>query len=404
MPFMLMAKLPRQTLCVPAVLVRGGTSRGLVFKREDLPDDEDLRDMIFLAALGSPDLRQLDGMGAGDSHCSKIAIVSPSQRDDADMDFLFGEVVITEPRVDYTGNSGNIISALGPFALDEGWVEPRAPETLIRIHNLNTGKLIEVRVPIEHGQVSQDGDFSIDGVPGFGPRIDLRFPQPGGAITGHLLTDDGPLSELEVPNLGTVTATLLDAANPVVFIEGASVGVAPDTPIPALNTDARLLDKLQAIRSAASVRFGLVERPEDAWSYSPMIPFLLMLFPPSSYASFSDATRILTCREMDLTARVLSLNLVHKSINVTVSVATTAAALVPGTLVNQFSTGADGGSLRIGHPSGVVHTSGSARKTAQGVEVEWVQLGRTARRVMQGEILVQPAKLRWLASLRRTGA
>lgn len=396
-----MTDLPRHSLRIPAVLMRGGTSRGLVFKREDLPEDEALRDLVFLAALGSPDVRQLDGVGAGDSHCSKVAIVNPSSRDDADVDFLFGEVAIGEPRVDYAGNSGNIIAALGPFALDEGWVAARAPETLVRIHNLNTGKPIELLVPVEDGRAAEDGDFSIDGVPGFGPRIDMRFPAPGGAVTGRLLTGDGPVSTLEVPGLGPVQASLVDAANPVVFVDGAALGVDPASPPPALNADTALLEKLQAIRSAASVRFGLVPSPGDAWAFSPMIPFLVLLFPPGRYPSFSDRSRTLAPGDMDLCARVLSLNLVHKSINVTVSVATTAAALVPGTLVHRVSHGAaEGGTLRIGHPSGVVHTSGAARANGDEVEVEWVRLGRTARRIMQGEVVVQPAKLRWLAGLR----
>ncbi len=394
-------ELPRHTLRIPAVLVRGGTSRGLVFKREDLPADETLRDLVFLAALGSPDVRQLDGVGAGDSHCSKVAIVSRSDSPRADVDFLFGEVAIREARVDYAGNSGNIISALGPFALDEGWVQARAPETLVRIHNLNTGKPIELLVPVRDGRADDDGDFAIDGVPGFGPRIDMRFPDPGGAVTGRLLTADGPVSTLQVPGVGEVHASLVDAANPVVFVDGARMGVSPGAQPPALNADTALLERLQAVRAAASVRFGLVGRPQDAWGYSPMIPFLVMLFPPSAYASFSDADRTLAPADMDLCARVLSLNLVHKSINVTVSVATTAAALVPGTLVHEISSGAAAaGSLRIGHPSGVVHTAGAARRTGSRWDVEWVRLGRTARRIMQGEVLVQPAKLRWLARLR----
>lgn len=359
--------------------------------------------MIFLAALGSPDVRQLDGVGAGDSHCSKVAIVNPSARDDADVDFTFGEVAIGEARVDYAGNSGNIIAALGPFALDEGWVTPIAPETLVRIHNLNTGKPIELLVPVQDGRAAEDGDFSIDGVPGFGPRIDMRFPEPGGAVTGSLLTADGPISELPVPGLGAVRATLIDAANPVVFVDGQALGVDPATTPPALNANSALLERLQAIRAAAAVRFGLVERPGQAWDFSPMIPFLVLLFPPSGYQSFTDAARSITADEMDLCARVLSLNLVHKSINVTVSVATTAAALVPDTLVHQVSGGAaTSGALRIGHPCGTVQTGGRARRTSNGWDVEWVRLGRTARRIMQGDVLVQPSKLRWLAQLRRS--
>lgn len=396
-----MSDLPRHTLRIPAVLMRGGTSRALVFKRDELPEDPELRDMIFLAALGSPDRRQLDGVGAGDSHCSKVAIVNRSSTPGADVDFLFGEVAIGEPRVDYAGNSGNIIAALGAFALDEGWVQAREPETLVRINNLNTGKPIELLVPVRGGRAEEDGEFQIDGVPGFGPRVDMRFPDPGGAVTGRLLSEDGPRSRLPVPGLGDVCASLIDAANPVVFVDGAALGVDPTASPPALNADGALLERLQAIRAAASVRFGLVERAEDAWGYSPMVPFLVMLFAPCAYRSFSDPERTLSASDMDVCARVLSLNLVHKSINVTVSVATNAAALVPATLVHTMSNGAAAsGTLRIGHPSGVVHTRGEAREADGQWQVDYVRLGRTARRIMQGEILVQPSKLRWLAQLR----
>jgi 2-methylaconitate cis-trans-isomerase PrpF len=325
------------------------------------------------------------------------------------VDFLFGEVAITEPRVDYAGNSGNIISALGPFALDEGWVEAVAPQTLVRINNLNTGKTIEVMVPVENGRAAEDGDFTVDGVPGFGPRIDLRFPFPGGAVTKSLFTADGPRSQLEVPGVGVLEATLIDAANPVVFIDGAAFGVDPCTPPAVLNADADLLARLQAVRAAAAVRFQMVQRPEQAWQFSPMIPFLLMLFAPSDYPSISDRSRTLSPADMDLCTRIVSMNLIHKSINVTVSVATTSAALIPGTLVHEFSHGAaQSGQLRIGHPSGVAHTSGSARKRPadehgeEGWEIEFVSLGRTARRIMQGEVLVQPSKIRWLQDMRAT--
>ena len=216
-----------------------------------------------------------------------------------------------------------------------------------------------------------------------------------------VMTADGPVSRLDVAQIGQVEATLVDAANPVVFVDGAALGVDPLRSPPDINADVDLLQRLQAIRSAASVRFGMVDDPARAWEHSPMIPFLVLLFAPSNYPSFTDADRMLDPSEMDLAARVISLNLVHKSINVTVSVATTAAALVPGTLVHAISNGAAAsGTLRIGHPSGVVHTGGAARVVAGENHIEWVRLGRTARRIMQGEVLVQPSKLRWLAQLR----
>ncbi len=396
-----------RTLRIPCTLMRGGTSRGLVFRREDLPADERMWDLIFLAAIGSPDVRQLDGVGAGDSHTSKIAVVNPSADADAHLDYLFGEVAITEPRVDYAGNSGNIIAALGLYAIEEGIVPAQAPETCVRVRNLNTGKLIELFVPVADGRPLDDGDFAIDGVPGFGPRIDMRFPRPEGALTGRLLPTGEPRTRLDVPGLGALEVTLLDAANPVVLLNGADVGVRPDAALGALNADAALLERLQAVRSAASVAMGLVKRPEEAWAYSNMVPFPVLLWPPADYARFDDPKARVAAGDTDLCAKVISLARVHKSIMVTVSVAVTAAALTPGTLVHALSGGcAAAGDLRIGHPSGIVHTRGQATPPATGgtePTIEWVRMGRTARRILDGTVLIQPYKLRWLRQLTGRG-
>ncbi|HKJ00436.1 MAG TPA: PrpF domain-containing protein [bacterium] len=396
-----------RTLRIPCTFMRGGTSRGLVFRREDLPADEAGWDLLFLAAIGSPDVRQLDGVGAGDSHTSKIAVVNPSEEAGADLDYHFGEVAITEPRVDYAGNSGNIIAALGLYAVEEGIVPAQAPETLVRVRNLNTNKLTELFVPVVDGRPAEDGDFSIDGVPGFGPRIDMRFPRPEGSLTGRLLPTGEPRTRLEVPGVGPLEVTLLDAANPVVLVPGEALGVRPDMPLQRLNGDAALLERLQAVRAAASVAMGLVERAEDAWSYSNMVPFLVLLFPPSSYPRFDDPEVRVEAAATDLCARVISLGRVHKSINVTVSVAVTAAALTPGTLAHELSGGrAESGDLRIGHPSGMVHTRGQAEPPAAGSNeptIAWVRMGRTARRILDGTVLIQPYKLRWLRQLTGRG-
>ena len=396
-----------RTLRIACTLMRGGTSRGLVFRREALPADERVWDLIFLAAIGSPDVRQLDGVGAGDSHTSKIAVVNPSTDGEAHLDYLFGEVAITEPRVDYAGNSGNIIAALGLYAIEEGIVPAQAPETCVRVRNLNTGKLTELFVPVAEGRPLDDGDFAIDGVPGFGPRIDMRFPRPEGALTGRLLPTGAPRTRLDVPGLGALEVTLLDAANPVVLLNGADVAVRPAAAVGALNADAALLERLQAVRSAASVAMGLVQRPEDAWAYSNMVPFPVLLWPPADYARFDDPKARVTAADTDLCAKVISLGRVHKSINVTVSVAVTAAALTPGTLAHALSGGrAAAGDLRIGHPSGIVHTRGQASPPASGSAeptIEWVRMGRTARRILDGTVLIQPYKLRWLRQLTGRG-
>ena len=393
-----------ETLRIPCTLMRGGTSRGLVFRREALPSDRSLWDLIFLAALGSPDVRQLDGVGAGDSHTSKVAVVNPGSDPEDDLDYLFGEVAITEPRVDYAGNSGNIIAALGLYAVEEGIVPATAPETRVRVRNLNTGKAAELYVPVTDGRPAEDGEFTVDGVPGFGPRIDMVFPRPEGALTGRLFPAGTPFCQLDVPGLGPLPVSLVDAANPVVLVAGEALGVSPRSSLGELNGDAALLDKLQRLRSAAAAAMGLVARPEEASAYSNMVPFPVLLFPPSSYPRFDAPQTEVAAGTMDLSARVISLGMLHKSINVTVSVALTAAALVPGTLAHTLSGGAaERGTLRIGHPSGVIHTRGRANAIAAGggaePVIQWVRLGRTARRILQGEVLIQPYKLRYLRAL-----
>ncbi len=391
-------KIPSSTLVVPCTLMRGGTSRGVLFERDALPADRALWDLIFLAALGSPDVRQLDGVGAGDSHTSKIAVVGRSTAEQADVDYLFGEVSITEPRVDYSGNSGNLITAVGLYAVEQRWVAPHEGETAVRVRNVNTDKMTLVRVPVVDGRPAEDGDFTVDGVPGAGPRIDLVFTRPEGALTGRLFPTGAPCEPLPLAELGSVDVSLVDAANPAVLVAGEALGVSAQASVSELNADEALLARVQRLRAAASMAMGLVERERDAWRYSPMIPYPVLLFPPSTYARFDDATRAVNAVDTDLCVRVVSLGKVHKSLNVTMSVAVTAAARCPGTIAERVRRQATPpGVLRLGHPSGVIETLARVRLGGAEPVVEEVALGRSARRILQGELLVQPYKLRHLA-------
>jgi hypothetical protein len=307
--------------------------------------------------------------------------------------------------VDYAGNSGNIISALGLYAVEEGLVPAVAPETLVRVRNLNTQKIIELSIPVRDGAPEEDGDFAIDGVPGFGPRIDMVMRDPGGSLTGKLLPTGAPVTVLDVPEIGRLETSLVDAGNPAVFLRGADLGVEAARGVSAINGDEALLERLQRVRSAASAAMGLVERPEQAWAHSPMVPFLVLVWPPAAYERFDDPRRQVRPEEIDLCARVISLGKLHKSINVTVATALTAAALIPGTLPHAIAGGAivgstvDGGRLRTGHPSGVVHTWGAVEGSGARLHIPFVRMGRTARRIMQGEVLIQPHKLRYLREL-----
>ena len=239
-------------LRVPAAFIRGGTSNAIVFDRRDLPADEATRERLFLAALGSPDPygRQLDGMGGGISSLSKVCIVGRASRPDADVDYTFGQVAVDRPFVDWSSNCGNMTSAIGPFAVDEGLVDAPGPQGVVVIHNTNTGKLIRARFPVGEGAAVVEGDTAIPGVPGTGAPVDLEFLDPGGAATGALLPTGNAVDVLEVEDVGPVSASLVDAANPFVFVDAAEAGITGTEMPAALDARSDLMERFERIRSA----------------------------------------------------------------------------------------------------------------------------------------------------------
>ena len=248
---------------VPAAFVRGGTSNAVVFDRRHLPDDEAVRERLFVAALGSPDPygRQLDGMGGGISSLSKVCIVGPPSRPDADVDYTFGQVAVDRPQIDWSSNCGNMSSAIGPFAVDEGMVDAPGPESVVVIHNTNTGKLIRSRFPVEDGRAAVEGDTAIPGVPGTGAPVDLEFLDPGGAVTGALLPTGNVLDLLEVEGGGSVPVSMVDAANPFVFVDANDVGLTGTEMPAALDARAEVMERLERIRAAAAVAMGIAASP-----------------------------------------------------------------------------------------------------------------------------------------------
>src|SRR5712692_4769335 len=239
---------------VRAVYMRGGTSRCLVFHEGDLPAAGPERDYILLAALGSPDPygRQLDGLGGGISSLSKACIIGPGTRPDADVDYTFAQVEVRRPVVDYKGNCGNCSSAVGPFAIDEGLVPAVAPETIVRIHNTNTKKLIVAHVPVRDGEAAVEGDFALPGVPGTGARIALDFVDPGGAVTGRLLPTGKAREEID-----GVQASIVDATNPMVFVRASDLGLTGTETPTEMDADAKLVARLEKLRVEAGQRMGV---------------------------------------------------------------------------------------------------------------------------------------------------
>jgi 2-methylaconitate cis-trans-isomerase PrpF len=374
---------------VRAVFVRGGTSRALLFHRRDLPDDRGAWDPIFLAALGSPDPggRQLDGLGGGISSLSKVAVVEPPSRADADVDFTFGQVEVTRATVDYRGNCGNISSAIGPFAIDESLVPAREPTTMVRIHNTNTRKVIHAHVPVENGRAAVRGDFTLDGVPGTGARITLDFLDPGGAVTGRLLPTGRTQETLEVPG-GAITVSLVDATNPMVFVRAKDLGLDGTERPDDLDGRPGLSARLEAIRAAAAVRIGLARTPEEASRTSPAVPKIAFLAPPAAYRTLAGAA--VESHALDLVARIVSMGKVHRAFALTGAMCLAVAARTAGTVAHEVATLAGpAGQVRIGHPSGILPVGAAVRPGPDGAPLaQTVTVYRTARRLMEGFVLV----------------
>ncbi len=375
---------------IRAVFVRGGTSRALVFHHRDLPGDRAPWDGIFLAALGSPDPggRQLDGLGGGISSLSKVAVVGPSSRPDADVDYTFGQVEVTRAAVDYRGNCGNISSAIGPFAIDEALVLALEPLTVVRIHNTNTRKLIHAHIPVEAGQAAVRGDFVLDGVPGSGARIALDFLDPGGAVTGRLLPTGHPQDALEVAGLGTIAASLVDATNPMVFVRAKDLGLDGTERPEELDGRPGLPARLEAIRGAAAVRMGLGQSPAEAGRTSPAVPKIAIVAPPAVYRTLAGSP--VEPHAVDLAARIVSMGKVHRAFALTGAMCLAVAARIPGTVAHEAAALAHAaGDVRIGHPSGVLPVAAAVARGPDGTPVaQTVTVYRTARRLMEGFVLV----------------
>ena len=375
-------------LSIPAVFMRGGTSRAIFFRDADLPPDQAVRDRVILAAMGSPDSygRQLDGMGGGISSLSKVAIIAPPARPDADVNYTFGQVSVTDALVDYTGNCGNISSAVGPYAIDEGLVRvPREGEATLRIHNTNTRKIIVARVRVQDGLAAVEGNFILQGVSGTGARIALEFLDPGGAVTGKLLPTGGPKELLEVPGVGSLTVSIVDATNPMVFLRAADLGLQGTEHPEALDRNTTLTARLEQIRATAAVRIGLATTVEEASRKSQAVPKIALVAPPVVYRDLSGTE--VPAISTDICARVMSMGKAHRAFALTAAMCLAVAARIPGTVVQEAvgPAAADpSADIRLGHPSGVLPIAASVR----GGRAEKVVVYRTARRLMEGSIRV----------------
>ncbi|MFN8458249.1 MAG: PrpF domain-containing protein [Anaerolineae bacterium] len=386
-----------QQIKIPCTIMRGGTSKALFFHEADLPEDQPRRDQVLLAAFGSPDPRQIDGLGGSYSTTSKAAIIGPSQAAGIDVNYTFGQVSITAPLVDYRGNCGNISSAVGPFAIDEGLVAALEPCTCVRILNTNTNKVIEAEVPVAEGCAAIEGDCVISGVPGSGGRVRLGFVDPGGSVTGQLLPTGRALDILTVPGLGEIEASLVDAGNPGVFVRARDAGLLATELPDELDAQPAVLERLERIRSAAAVAMGLVEEAGRATELSPAVPKIAIVAPPTSYRQANGAT--VQAEKVDVVARIMSMQRTHRSYAITGAIALAAAAGIPGTVVAEVTGSASGlaKQFRLGHPAGTMTLEVVTAQTNGSLQILKVIAERTARRLMDGYVYV-PQRVWLMAS------
>ena len=386
---------------VPAAFMRGGTSNAVVFDRRHLPDDEASRERLLVAALGSPDPygRQLDGMGGGISSLSKVCIVGPPSHPDADVDYTFGQVAVDRPRVDWSSNCGNMSSAIGPFAVDEGMVDAPGPEGVVVIHNTNTGKLIRSRFPVEDGRAAVEGETTIPGVSGSGAAVDLEFLDPGGAVTGSLLPTGNVLDPLGVEGAGSVPVSLVDAANPFVFIDASEVGITATEMPAALDDRPEVMERLEHIRAAAAVAMGIAGSPAEASSRFPSAPRIGIVAPPLTATTLRGGS--VEAAEGDLTARMVSMNNVHRALPLTGVLGLAVAAAIEGTVVARAARprpGGGDGRIRLISPSGVITAAASVRRTGGGRwHVDHASVRRTQRRLFDGFVYVPAGRVPKLA-------
>jgi methylitaconate Delta-isomerase len=369
---------------LPCCIMRGGTSKAMFLKKNHLPDDPAARDAIILGVFGSPDVRQIDGLGGADPLTSKLAIIGAPTRPDADVDYTFGQVSIDKPYVDYHGNCGNISSAVGPFAINEGLVKVTSPVTTVRIHNTNTGKLLIAEVPVENGVAKTQGDCAIAGAPGTGAEIMLDFSDTAGSSTGKLLPTGKPMDRMETSK-GTLDVSIVDVANPMVFVRAKDLGMKGTESPKEINGNAGLLAYLEEIRGKAAVLCGMAGSEKEALEKSPAFPMIAFVAPPADYADFTSG-KIIKASEIDMVSRLMFMQVLHKTYAGTGLCCTGAAMKIPGTIPYEATPGVEAKTLlRIGHPAGVI----TVQAKVEGGKVTRCAFARTARRIMDGYVYLK---------------
>lgn len=383
---------------IPATYMRGGTSKGVFFLLEDLPAAAQVpgsaRDALLRRVIGSPDPygKQIDGLGNGTSSTSKAVILSKSQQPDHDVDYLFGQVSIDKPFVDWSGNCGNLTAAVGPFAIRNHLVDPsRIPKdgiATIRIWQVNIGKTIVAHVPMTNGEVQETGDFELDGVTFPAAEIQIEFMDPAAEEEGGegaMFPTGNLMDTLDVPGVGSLSATMINAGIPTIFIEASAIGFTGCELQDQINNDSKTLAMFETIRAYGALRMGLIKDLSEAATrqHTPKVAFVA---PPKTYTASSGKT--INGQEIDLLVRALSMGKLHHAMMGTASVAIGTAAAIPGTLVHQSAGGRPRSAIRFGHPSGTLRVGAAAEKIGGQWVVKKVMMSRSARILMEGWVRI----------------
>lgn len=384
---------------IPATYMRGGTSKGVFFNLADLPAEAQqpgaYRDAVLLRVIGSPDPygKQTDGMGGATSSTSKTVILSKSERDGFDVDYLFGQVAIDKAFVDWSGNCGNLTAAVGAFAINNGLVDadkiPQNGVAVVRVWQVNISKEIVVHVPITNGEVQETGNFELDGVTFPAAEVKVEFMDPADG-EGDMFPTGNLVDELTVPEFGTLKATMINAGIPTIFVNAADIGYTGTELQDAINNDTEALARFESLRAHGAIKMGLINDLSEAAGrqHTPKIAFVA---PPAPYTSSSG--KAIGIDDIDVLVRALSMGKLHHAMMGTAAVAIATAAAIPGTLVNDAAGGIDRESVVFGHPSGTLAVGAQAQQINGKWQATKAVMSRSARILMEGRVHIPPPQL-----------
>ena len=381
-----------QQVMIRCSIMRGGTSKAVFLLENELPQDENLRKRAILSIFGSPDRRQIDGLGGADPLTSKCAVIGPSNQQGADIDYSFYQVGI-DSEVVKPSICGNISAAVGPFAIDESLVKAADPLTLVRIYNTHTRKIIYAEVPTENHKAAIEGDYRISGVPGDGAKIMLDWRNVVGVETGGLLPTGNPKDRIHVEGIGEIDVSIVDCGNPVVFVRAREIGLKGTEGPEIVDSDPALLDKLEMIRGTAGELVGIIADKRQSRHQNPNHPLLAVVSPPVSYRTYLGST--VDEKEIDLTSRLMFMQVMHKTYPGSGAICTGVAAKLEGTIPYELARREAQSRItfRIGHPSGIMPVESEIQKEGISYTIKRAAIGRTARKIMDGFVYVRKSVL-----------